>query len=68
MPTSRSPLLEGWGRQVRAARQGRGWTVRVLAARAGISPPTVLRIETDRPVRAPKIAAVLTVLDLTPEP
>lgn len=33
------------GAQVRAARVQRGWTVRELAERAGISVPTLLKVE-----------------------
>ena len=33
------------GMQVRSARLDRGWTVADLAERAGVSPPTVLKVE-----------------------
>lgn len=61
------PLVEGWGRRVTAARHDRGLTTRELAAQAEVAVQTVQRIEHDQPVRLPKLVAVLTALDLTPE-
>lgn len=60
-------LVTGWGAKVTAARHDRGWTVRALAAQAEVSVQTLQRIEHDQPVRLPKLVAVLTALDLTPE-
>lgn len=44
-----SDALGVLGNQVRIARHNRGWTVAELAARVGVSPPTVLAIESGAP-------------------
>ncbi len=47
------------GQQIRQARQARGWTAADLAARAGVSNPTLLAIENGAPGTA--IGTVLNV-------
>ena len=37
------------GQQIRLGRQRKGWTVASLAARTGVSPPTITAIEAGRP-------------------
>jgi transcriptional regulator with XRE-family HTH domain len=54
------------GAQVRQARIQRGWTVRDLAERAGISPPTLLKVEHGDPTVALGTAFDLAVLTGVP--
>ena len=54
------------GAQVRQGRIARGWTVRELAERAGISPPTLLKVEHGDPSVALGTAFDLAVLTGVP--
>lgn len=54
------------GGQIRLARHERGWTVAEFAQRIGVSPPTVIAIETGAPGTA--IGTVLTAATLVGVP
>ena len=63
--TSRRQTSVGPGEGVSEARRARGWSQSELAERAGVSRPTVARIEAGQQVRLATLEAVAQVLGLT---
>lgn len=64
---SRTADGEGFGRQIREARNARGWSQDELAARAGVSRPSVARIERGDDVSTATLVKVARALGLTVE-
>lgn len=54
-------------RRVRAARTARGWSQIELAERAGVSRPTVARVEAGDDVNTAKLIPIAAALDLVLE-
>lgn len=54
-------------RRVRAARAARGWSQIELAERAGVSRPTVARVEAGDDVNTAKLISIAATLDLVLE-
>ncbi|POH75171.1 helix-turn-helix domain-containing protein [Arthrobacter glacialis] len=57
----------GIGTTIREARIKRGWSQTVLGERAGVSRPTVARIEADHDISTATLSKVATALGLTVE-
>jgi len=60
---SRDPQVS-IARAVRIARKARGWTQEALASHAGVSRPTIARLEGGRSVSSQSLVKVVTALEL----
>lgn len=63
MPESGTMMRE-LGQQIRVARAERGWSQSVLAAEAGVSRPSIARIETGEDVNTATLVKVAETLKL----
>jgi XRE family transcriptional regulator, aerobic/anaerobic benzoate catabolism transcriptional regulator len=62
-----APLLSTVGRRIRETRLARGWTLRELAERSGVSPRFLVQIESGRAnLSVRRLADLATALDLSP--
>lgn len=52
------------GQTIRTARRDCGWTQATLAESAGVSRPTIARIESGRDISATSLGKIATALDL----
>jgi transcriptional regulator with XRE-family HTH domain len=65
VPFQAESALKSWGQRIGIARKVRRWTIRDLAAKAGVSPSTVIAAERGDPgVRLDKWVRVLWSLEL----
>lgn len=61
------PLLDGLGRRARARRLEKGWTLRDVAERSGVSPRYLVQLESGRGnISVRRLADVARALDTTP--
>lgn len=63
--TGRQQTSAAFGQAVRAARKARGWSQTELGRRAGVSRPTVARIEKGQDGHTTMLDKVAAALDLT---
>lgn len=63
--TGSQPTSEAFGEAVKAARKKRGWSQTELGKRAGVSRPTVARIEKGQDGHTTMLDRVAVVLELT---
>ncbi|WJZ68554.1 helix-turn-helix transcriptional regulator [Kocuria rosea] len=59
------PSSVNLGESIRAARRQRGWSQEVLAEQAGVSRPTIARVETGNDVSTATISKIVSALGLT---
>ncbi|GAA3002892.1 helix-turn-helix transcriptional regulator [Streptomyces fulvorobeus] len=61
------PKQVNFGETIRVARKERGWSQTDLAEKAGVSRPTIARIEANRDVTTATVAKITQALGLTLE-
>jgi len=66
-PKARTPAeaCAGFGRRVRAERTRRGWAVRELSLKSGVSTATVVRAESGDSLRVGSVLAIAGALEMT---
>lgn len=64
---SRGGDQDGFGAVIREARKRHGWSQTELAEKAGVSRPTIARVEANNDVTTATIAKIAHALDLTLE-
>lgn len=62
--TDSNPMMVELGQQIRAARASRGWSQSVLAEAAGVSRPSVARIEAGEDVSTGTLSKIVEALGL----
>lgn len=63
--SKQTPPAEGFGVTIRQERKARGWTQAELGDRAGLSRPTIARVESGNDVSTTTLRRIAEVLGLT---